>query len=150
MPYCPNCGEEVDEGVEFCSNCGASIEGESSRPKGGKTSLDMEENLEGALCYALTWVTGIIFLVLEKDNKFVRFHAMQSIVTFLPLTIIGWLLNMVATPYYGWGWGFSPFWIISWLIWLIVLGLWLLLMYKAYQGEKFKLPVVGDIAENQV
>lgn len=105
-----------------------------------KTTLGLEENIEGALCYVLGFITGIVFLVLEKDNKFVRFHAMQSIVTFLPLWIIGLI--------FSWMWLFG-LWILSTLIWLLSLILWLILMLKAFQGEKYKLPIVGDIAEQQ-
>ena len=102
-----------------------------------KTSLSMEENIEGALCYILTWVTGLVFLLLEKDNDFVRFHARQSILTFLPLTVLGFIIGWI--PFIGW--------FIGGLIWLLTFILWLVLMIKAYQGERFKLPIVGDIAE---
>ncbi|MFW6120528.1 MAG: DUF4870 domain-containing protein [Petrotogales bacterium] len=102
-----------------------------------KTSLGLDENIEGALSYLLGWVTGLIFLLVEKDNKFVKFHAMQSLITFLVLTVIIWLFGWI--PFFGW--------ILSGLLGLLALIFWLILMIKAYQGEKFKLPVVGDIAE---
>ena len=109
-----------------------------------KTSMGLEENIAGALCYILGWITGIVFFLLEKENRFVRFHAMQSIVTFLPLTIIIWIIQALL------------FWVpvISWailsLIWILILILWLVLMIKAYQGELYKLPIVGDFAEKQI
>lgn len=99
--------------------------------------MNLDENIAGALCYILGFITGIIFYLIEKENKFVRFHAMQSILVFLPVWIIVWLL--------GWIPGFG--WIVSGLLGLLSLILWLILMIKAYQGEKFKLPIVGDIAE---
>lgn len=111
-----------------------------------KTSMGLDENVEGALCYVLGFITGIIFLVMEKDNKFVKFHAWQSIITFLPLMAIGWILSSFMI------WSWSMIWMIgllSSLISLIELILWLVLMMKAFQGEKFKLPIVGDIAEKQ-
>ena len=108
-----------------------------------KTSMNMEENMASLLCYILTWVTGLIFYLVEKENKTVRFHAMQSILTFLPLTIllsVFWFMSL-----------FIPFiWILSMLIGLLIFILWIVLMIKAYQGEKFKVPIVGDIAERQV
>ena len=108
-----------------------------------KTSMNMEENMASLLCYILTWITGLIFYLVEKENKTVKFHAMQSILTFLPLTILAFILSAMS-------W-FIPFmWILSWLLWILVLILWIVLMIKAYQGEKFKLPIVGDIAEKQV
>jgi uncharacterized membrane protein len=104
-----------------------------------KTSIGLDENLTGALCYLVLWITGIVFYLLEKDNKFVKFHAMQSILVFLPLTIIGFFLSIIWF-----------LWWLGWLIWLLSVILWLVLMIKAYQGEKFKLPIVGDIAEKQI
>lgn len=122
---------------------------------GEESSMKMEENVASALCYVLTWLTGIIFYFLEKKNKTVRFHAMQSILTFIPLTILGWLLGWLGAPKVHWsgGWSYSydpgiPALIyLSWIIWIVMFVLWVILIIKAYQGEKFKLPVVGDIAE---
>ena len=102
--------------------------------------MGLEENIAGVLCYVLGWLTGIVFLVLEKENKFVRFHAMQSITTFLSLSVIGLLISWI--PFIGW--------VTSQLIGILSLIVWLILMFKAYQGEMYKLPVVGDFAEKQV
>lgn len=111
--------------------------------KGGvivaKTSLGIDENLEGMLSYALGWVTGIVFLVVEKESKFVRFHAVQAIATFLPLMVIAWVLAFI--PFIGM--------VVSALVWILAVILWLILMVKAYQGERYKLPIVGDLAEKQ-
>lgn len=111
-----------------------------------KTSMGLDENVAGALCYVLGFITGIIFLIMEKDNKFVKFHAVQSIATFVPLMVIGWIISSIMF------WSLSMMWMVgmvSSLIFLIELILWLVLMMKAFQGEKFKLPIVGDIAEKQ-
>lgn len=102
-----------------------------------KTSLGLEENVEGALCYLLGFITGIIFLILEKDNKFIRFHAMQSILVFLPLWVLAFFI----------GWFIWFLWMITPFIWLLSLALWLILMLKAFQGEMYKLPIIGDAAE---
>ena len=96
---------------------------------------DLGENIRGALCYILGFVSGIFFILTEKKNKFVRFHAMQSIIVFLGLTFL------MMIPFLGW--------ILSVFIVPLSLILWLFLMYKAYQGEKFKLPIIGDLAEKQ-
>lgn len=109
-----------------------------------KTSLGLEENIAGALCYILGWITGIVFFLLEKENRFVRFHAMQSIVTFLPLTVLIWIIRGLFF------WVPVMSWAILSLIWILTLILWLILMIKAYQGELFKLPIVGDFAEKQI
>jgi uncharacterized membrane protein len=105
-----------------------------------KTVMGVDENIEGLLCYVLGWITGIVFLVLEKENKFVRFHAMQSLATFLAFFIILFIVGMI--PLIGWF-----FHMIGWIIMVI---LWLFLMYKAFKGERYKLPVVGDFAEKQI
>ncbi|MEK6690374.1 MAG: DUF4870 domain-containing protein [Nitrospirota bacterium] len=114
----------------------------------GTSSSGMEPNLAAALSYVLSIITGVIFFVIEKENKYVRFHAMQAIL-FGAAWIVLWIvlgivsLGLIFVPIIGW--------IINAVIYLgLGLGgfiLWLLLMYKAYQGEKFKLPIIGDIAE---
>ena len=99
-----------------------------------KTALGLEENLEAALCYLGVWITGLIFYFVEDKNKLIRFHAMQSILVFLPLMIFAWLFLYI----FSW---------ISWILWILVIVLWVILMLKALQGVKYKLPIVGDIAE---
>lgn len=91
----------------------------------------MDITLAAMLAYSLGWLTGALFLVLEKNSRFVRFHAWQSVLTFLPIFLMFWLL---------------PLWFLAWPL---VVAVWLLLMYKAFQGERFKLPVVGDIADRR-
>ena len=103
----------------------------------GKTSTGMEQNLAGLLCYVLGWVTGIIFLLLEKDNRFVRFHAIQSIVVFGAFTVLEIILGFI--PVIGW--------VLTSLLGLLAFILWIVLMVQAYGGKMYKLPVAGDIAE---
>ena len=102
-----------------------------------KTSTGLAENVAGLLCYVLGWISGLVFFLIEKENKFVRFHALQSIIVFGVLTlasiVIGWI------PFIGW--------VINSLIGVLAFVLWIVLMIKAYQGEKFKLPWAGDLAE---
>lgn len=106
-----------------------------------KTSTGLDENIAGLLCYVAWWVTGIIFFIIEKDNKFIRFHAMQSIVVFGIIT----LAYIVLGPAIGW----IPILgqIIMGLLGVFAFVLWIILILKAYQGEKFKLPWAGNIAE---
>lgn len=105
-----------------------------------KTSTGLDENIAGLLAYLLSFVTGIIFLIIEKENSFVRFHAFQSVFLFGGLFVISIGLSLV--PFIGW--------LLSALISPIAFVLWIVCMYKAYQGERFKLPIVGDIAEKQM
>jgi len=102
-----------------------------------KSSTGLEENIAGLLCYVLGWITGLIFFLIEKDSKFVKFHAMQSIITFGGILVISLVLQVI--PFIGWALGV--------LLSVLAVVLWIVLMVKAYQGEKFKLPVVGDLAE---
>lgn len=110
-----------------------------------ETSLGLEANVAGLLCYVLGWVTGLIFLLLENKNKFVRFHAIQSIVTFGAITVVCFVLGMFSwIPFLGIFFGF-----INWLVSLLAFVLWIVLMVTAYQGKRYKLPIAGDIAEKQ-
>lgn len=124
---------------------------EQKQKEMGTTSAGLQPNLAAALSYLLGVITGIIFFVIEKENKYVRFHAMQSI-----LFGAAWIILVIVLQVLSIALAFVPYvgWIFSLLIWVVVgLGgfiLWLLLMYKAYQGEKFKLPVLGDIAEKNI
>ena len=105
-----------------------------------KTVLGVTENLEGLLCYALGWVTGLVFLIVEPKNSFVRFHALQSLVTFLGLFIISFVVGLV--PVLG---------ILANVLLLpLQIVLWIVLMVKAYKGERFKLPIAGDFVEKQL
>ncbi|MEC2074537.1 DUF4870 domain-containing protein [Metabacillus fastidiosus] len=112
----------------------------NNSPNPKKTSSGLDENVAGLLCYLLGFITGIIFLITEKENRFVRFHAMQSIFIFGGLAI----LNIVLT--------FIPFigGIISFFIGPISLILWILLMIQAFRGELYKLPYIGDLALKQL
>ena len=105
-----------------------------------KTSTGLEENVAGLLCYVLGWISGLVFILMEKENKFVRFHAMQSIIVFGTLTVVGFILSRITIIAL----------VISWLLSVLALVLWIVLMIKAYQGAKFKLPWAGDLAEKQV
>jgi len=98
----------------------------------------LDENLAAALCYILGWLSGFLVLFLESDNEFVRFHAMQSIVVFLGLTVIGFVVGLIPII----GFVSTPF------ISLLSVLLWLLLMLRAYQGARYKLPIAGDFAES--
>jgi uncharacterized membrane protein len=105
-----------------------------------KTSTGLDENVAGLLCYVLGWISGLVFFLIEKKNKFVRFHALQSIIVFGVLTVASIVFDWI--PFIGW--------VIGWIIWVLAIVLWILLMIKAYQGEKFKLPWSGNLAEKYV
>ena len=102
-----------------------------------KTSTGLQENIASLLCYVGTWVTGVIFILLEPNNKAVRFHAFQSIIVFAALNVVYFVFWFV--PVFGW--------IVNSLLGALAFILWIVLMVRAYQGQKWKLPVIGDLAE---
>jgi uncharacterized membrane protein len=107
----------------------------------GTTASGLDANLAAALAYAVGWVTGLAFYFLERDNTFVRFHALQSIIVFGGLSI-AWMVSLSIPPF-------------GWLIAFVIIPplsavLWLILMYKAYQGERYKVPGAGDMAEQRL
>lgn len=108
-----------------------------------KSSTGMEQNIASLLCYVLGFITGIVFILIEKDNKVVRFHAFQSLFTFLPLFILqyalAYLLAMIAPALL----------ILVTILSLAQLVLWILLLVKAFQNQMIKLPIVGDLAAKQ-
>ncbi|MBN2098715.1 MAG: zinc ribbon domain-containing protein [Dehalococcoidia bacterium] len=166
--FCPKCGEENTEGNKYCQKCGAPLSIETPKPTGlcakcgtqnaegtkycqscgsmldipktGGSTTSLEPNVAGLLCYLAGWITGLIFILIEKENKFIRFHAMQSIVTFGALTVV-WIILQVLTSILWF------FWILDVPVWILSVVLWIILMVKAYQGERFKLPFAGDFAE---
>ena len=157
--FCPNCGASVQG--RFCAKCGTSMEA-AAAPGGAAASGSvpgaqaynaqsatggtMAPNVAGALAYLLTFITGILFLVLAPYNqdKFVRFHAFQAIFLFAAWIVV-WIVEMVLMVILPWG----LMTMVSMLVSLGFLALWIVLMVKAYQGERFKLPVLGDLAEKQ-
>ncbi len=135
---CTKCGAELKAGEQFCGECGSPRQGST-----GQTDVKpsgTSENTKGALCYLFGWITGLIFLLIEKDSKFVRFHAIQSIIINFVLMVV----FFAVTPQSS----YDDYTLYT-LIALLSVILWILLMYKAYKGEKYKLPVIGDFAENK-
>jgi|WetSurMetagenome_2_1015567.scaffolds.fasta_scaffold924944_1 uncharacterized membrane protein len=103
----------------------------------------IEPKVAGLLCYVLGWISGIVFLILEPKNKFVRFHAIQSIIVFGALSVAEVVLSVFGLiPFLG-----ILFMIIIYLLGVCAFILWIVLMFKAYQGQMFKLPVAGPLAE---
>ena len=110
----------------------------------------MAENVAGLLCYVLGWVTGIVFFLIDK-RPFVRFHAAQSIVVFGGLHIINIAIGIIFGAGFMMMGGFGAFGLgaaLYGLVSLVALVLWIVLMVKAYQGEKFRVPVAAGIAQS--
>jgi len=149
MAFCSSCGAELQG--RFCAKCGASAGGPP--PPSTAAAAGLQENLAAALCYLLGVLTGVLFLVLEpyNRNRTIRFHAFQSIFAWIAVVAVSIILQIVTHTF-----SLIPFvgWTIAGLLWsifgLAVFALWLLLMFKAYNNERWVLPVVGPLAEKQV
>jgi len=114
---------------------------EAHSPNTEPSTTGLAPNLAGALAYLLGPITGILFLVIEKESTFVRFHAMQSTMVFGGIFVLQVVLNLI--PVIGWLVG-------GLIVFPLSVLLWAFLIFKAFSGEKFKLPTVGDMAERQI
>ena len=148
MAFCKACGQEIGTAT-FCPKCGASqgaVAAPTATPAAVSPTEGIQENVAGLLCYALGWLTGIIFLLIDK-RPWVKFHAAQSIVVFGGLTILRigliFLHGMLGGGVIGWG----VLGMIGFVIGLLMFILWILLMVKAYQHETFRVPIAADIAD---
>jgi uncharacterized membrane protein len=143
--FCTQCGTENPEDAKFCSKCGnrlgaAATPNDDAAKSEAESSTGLSANVAGLLCYVLGWITGIVFLVLEKKSTFVKFHAYQSIMTFGILTVaqlvVGWI------PFIGW--------VLNILIGILMFILWVILVIQAGTGKMWKVPWAGDWAEKQI
>jgi len=164
MSFCPNCGAPVQG--PFCMKCGANLGGQqapqqpqqqqqawSQQPPPAASAAGLEDNMASALCYALGWLSGVFFLVVEpyNKNKAIRFHAFQSIFFNVGATVF-WIVFSIFTGILRSILGYGLWFIVSLMsaaVGMAFFGVWILLMYKAYNREHFKIPVIGDLAEKQ-
>lgn len=164
MAFCAQCGTQVTAGSGFCGSCGAAVGGQSVTQSTGAavqpaqsasatTSSGMGNNVAGCLCYLVGWITGLIFLLIDpyKNDKFVRFHAFQSILlnvaaiaVWIAMFFVSMILGFITR-------GLSIFLMgpLMMIIWLGFLVLVIVTMIKAYGNQVFKLPIIGQIAAKQ-
>jgi uncharacterized membrane protein len=163
MAFCSACGSDV-AGASFCPKCGAA-QGAAAPASAATAPVPaavavapptegIEENIAGLLCYIFGWVSGLIFLLIDK-RPFVKFHAAQSIAlniamigVWIALIIVGFLLTMITAMLHFPIGIFSVF--LTPIIGIGFFVLWIFLMYKAYNHEKYKLPIIGNMVENMV
>ena len=149
MPFCPACGASVDG--PFCPKCGAAatVPAGPALVAAPAANAGLAENAAGALCYLGGLITGVLFLVIApyNQNPRIRFHAFQSVL-FSLVWMLGWFVIVAVGM-------ILPFSIsvmlslFSMLLWGGGLLIWLLLLWKAYQGETLSLPVIGGVARQQ-
>jgi uncharacterized membrane protein len=144
MAFCTVCGAQTPDGSTVCPACNRS--GAPAARPAAATAGGLSDNVAGMLAY-FTIIPAILFLVLEPYNRsrFIRFHAFQCIFFAVAWTALWIALNIIVhIPFLGW---------LTILIWPLI-GLagfiiWIVLLLKAYQGQMWKLPVIGDMAEKQ-
>jgi uncharacterized membrane protein len=162
MATCAGCGAAMAEGSAFCGACGraagpaggAAAATQSTNIGAGSQAAGLTMNLAAALSYSLGIITGVLFLVLEpyKNDRFVRFHAMQSILYCVACLIVAIAWNIV------WGtlasilgfWVFTVDVPLRLLLSLAIFVFWLYLMFQAYSQHEYRIPWIGDIAAKQV
>ncbi len=162
MAFCAKCGATVTDDSAFCGSCGQRAAGPSapapmaqaSPAAAAANNTGLAANMAAALAYVLGAITGILFLVREpyKSNRFVRFHAMQSLLFSIACVILAIVWSIV--------WGIlasvAGFWVLTidlplrLLIGLGIFCFWLFLMYQAYSQREYKIPYIGAIAAKQV
>lgn len=139
MAFCSKCGANVADGAAFCPGCGAPASAATPGGAPAAQTSGIESNLAAAISYL--WITAIFFLLVEPYNKdrFVRFHSFQSLFLGIVWIILSIVLGMI--PILGW----------ILLMFLPLLGLLIVIVcaVKAYNKEWFKLPLLGDFAEQQ-
>ncbi len=146
MAFCPSCGAQIPAGATACPACA----GISATPPAGATTAapaaGLTDNVAGMLAY-ITIIPAIVFLVLEPYNqrRFIRFHSFQCIFLTVAFMALGIGLSIISMiPFLGLI--MIP---VHFLVWIGAFALWIILLIKANQGQMFKLPVIGDMAEKQ-
>jgi uncharacterized membrane protein len=148
MAFCATCGAPVVEG-RFCAKCGSSVAGGPAAGPGAPAAGGLTDNVASALCYVLTFITGILFLVIEpySKNRVVRFHAFQAIFLGVGMIVVNIALSIVAIVL-----AMIHLGVLTLIFPLIYLGELVLLIYMifaAYQGKTIVLPIIGPLAQKQ-
>src|SRR5438093_5535476 len=114
-------------------------------PSSAGSKFQLDPKVAGALCYLFGCLSGLLFFVLENENKTVRFHALQSILLFGILSLFSFL-SVVLTIFTN----FVIFQMATNVIWILHFVAWLFLVIRTYQGENYRIPLIGDFAAQQV
>jgi uncharacterized membrane protein len=158
MAFCRACGQDAGE-ASFCPKCGApqgvTQGGAVAAPAAASGTEGIDENVAGLLCYIFWWISGLIFLLIDK-RPFVKFHAAQDIAFNIAMAIFGfafWIVALiftaVTTAIFHFPLGIFTFFLYP-VVGIAFFATWIFLMYKAYNHEKFKLPIIGDMVEKML
>jgi len=143
--YCSQCGAENTDTSAFCRQCGVALRQPQAPTKldnapqptpapvtqtepSDVIAISSPSRIAGVICYLFGWISGIIFLLVARKNEFIRFHAWQSTITFIILTVLIFIFHNIV-------------------IFLLSVLLWFLLIFMALQGKEFKLPGIGGLAQ---
>ena len=157
MAFCKACGAELG-GAAFCPKCGASQSASAAAAPvavaQSSTNEGLAENVAGTLAYAFGWISGLIFLLIDK-RPFVKFHAAQSIalnIAFFAVWLAFWIISAmltVITAALHFPIGVLSFFLAP-VIGIGFIVIWIFMMVKAYGHQKYKLPVIGNMVEGMV
>lgn len=158
MAFCKACGADIGA-ANFCPKCGANQGAAAPAPAGGAPAAaspteGLQENVAGLLCYLVGWISGLIFLLIDK-RPFVRFHGAQSIafnIAIVAVWVLFWIVTAILTfitAMMHFPIGFLTIFFAP-VVGLAIFATWIFLMYKAYQGEKYKLPIIGNLVEGMI
>lgn len=154
MPFCTQCGSEVQPTDTFCAACGAAQGNASSPPDPTPKSASSRDLFEGLderraaiLCYVplVGWIASIVVLAAERfrNSRETRFHAFQGLYLFVAWLFVDW----VFSPFTHWA---EPMKAISSIMKVGVFGAWIFMLVKTSQGETFRLPLLGELADRSV
>jgi len=151
MAFCNMCGAQIADGTSTCAACAGRVSAAPAGAAAAAPAAGMADNVAGMLAY-ITIIPAIIFLVIEPYNKtrFIRFHAWQNI--FLHAA---WIVCWVGLAILSMVLAFIPFLghLVMFFLWMAmgigIFVIWIVLLIKANQGQMYKLPVIGDLAEKQ-
>ena len=154
MPFCTQCGAEVQRTDIYCASCGASQGDARSAPQGpsapgtGRHFLDgLDERRASTLCYIplVGWVLSIVVLAADRfrDSRETRFHAFQGLYLFVAWLFVDWVFGPFAS--YA-----EPMRVVASGMKVAVFGAWIFMLVKTSQGEDFRLPLLGELADRSV
>ncbi|MBE0657976.1 MAG: zinc-ribbon domain-containing protein [Bryobacteraceae bacterium] len=154
MPFCTQCGSEVQPTDTFCAACGAVQGGGASAPEAAPKSASSRDPFEGLderraaiFCYVplVGWIASIVVLAAERfrNSRETRFHAFQGLYLFVAWLFVDW----VFSPFTHWA---EPMKAISSIMKVGVFGAWIFMLVKTSQGETFRLPLLGELADRSV
>ncbi|MBA3973998.1 MAG: hypothetical protein C0504_07240 [Candidatus Solibacter sp.] len=154
MPFCTHCGSQVQPADTYCASCGSAQRDASPAPKAAPNASAGRDPFEGLdprraaiFCYIplVGWIASIVVLAAERfrDARDTRFHAFQGLYLFVAWLFVDW----VFSPFTHWADSMKA---LSSIMKVGVFGAWIFMLVKTSQGETFRLPLLGELADRSV